>query len=197
MVDAGVSGAAAQPALGNVACNVTGTGKFAPKLTLTGVATTTVKFKFKEVSPTSGGCTGSVSVPNSAGSLSPVTVHGVTVKGVGSLKPTGPGNANACSVFTGSDTIGTIVVKYVWSATPAIAPSVVTYTNGVTPIVSGTPFDTIALQAAGATVTGTGSFAPPAAAPNTMLTNIAATCGAGWGPYPGFTIGLGSTIALP
>ncbi len=195
-VDAGVSGAAAPPATGSVSCNVTGIGKFSPKLTLLGNATA-VKFRFKEATPTSGGCTGSVSVPNSAGFLSPVTVTGVKVKGLGYLVPTGPGNANACSVFTASDTIGSITVKYIWAATPAIAPTVVTYNGGSGPIVSGTPLDTITLPATGTTVTGTGSFGPTFTALNTMLTNIPATCGSGWGPFPSFNIGLGSTISLP
>jgi hypothetical protein len=135
--------------------------------------------------------------PNSAGTLGPVTIHGVRIKGVGYLQPLGPGNANACPVFSSSDSIGSLTVKYVWSATPAIAPSIVTYTTGVAPIVIGGLTDTIALQSAGATMTGSGSFAPPATAPNTMLTNIAGACGSGWGPYAGFTIGVGSSIALP
>jgi len=196
-IDSGVSGASGPPASGNVSCPVTGTGRFSPKLTLAGIAITAVKFTFKEASPTSGGCTGTVMAPNSAGTLGPVIIHGVTIKGVGYLQPLGPGNANACSVFSSSDTIGSLTVKYVWSATPAIAPSFVTYTTGSAPIVTGGLTDTINLQAALAATTGTGSFAPPATAPNTMLTNIAGACGSGWGPYPTFTIGVGSSIALP
>ncbi len=197
-IDAGVSGASPQPAVGTVSCNVIGNGKFSPKLTLAGVTSTAVKFSFKEkANASTGGCAGSVMVPNSAGSLSPVTVHGVKISGAGYIQPIGPGNANACPVFTGQDTIGALTVKYVWNSTPNIAPSLVTYGVGAAPIVSGSPFDTISLQAAGSAVTGSGSFAPPVTAPNTMLTNIVSTCGSGWGPYAAFTIGAGSSIALP
>ncbi len=164
VVEPGVSSAAPLPsASGTVGCKIVGSGKFAPKLTLAGNATA-VKIHFSATSnPTSGplGCGGSATIPNSAGTLSPVNVTGVTITGAGYLVPLGPGNANKCSVFTASDTIGVIKVKYVWTAVPAIAPTVLTFTGGTAPIVSGSPFDTITLPApSGTSIVGTGSFTP-------------------------------------
>lgn len=196
-IDAGVASAAAPAATGSISCAVTGLGKFSPKLTLAGVATPAVKFRFLEVSPTAGGCAGTVFASNSAGAITPVTVTGVKVKGTGHIQSLSPGNANSCPLFTSSATIGALTVTYTWTSTPAIAPTIVTYGLGAAPIVSGSPLDTISLQAAGSATSATGSFAPPATAPNTMRTNIPSLCAAGWGPFPTFTIGLGSSIALP
>ncbi|HEY5109928.1 MAG TPA: hypothetical protein VII96_10010 [Acidimicrobiales bacterium] len=192
----GVSGAAAPAAVGSVTCAVTGVGKFSPKLTLPGtVGVTAEKYSFKEVSPTSGGCSGSASVSNSAGSLTPVTILGVKIKGTGFLIPPS-GLANACSVFNLADSIGSLTVKYTWSASPPIAPTIVTYTGGTAPVVSGSPLDTITLPATGTAVSGTGSFGASFAS-NIMLTNIPSVCAAGWGPFPSHTIGVGSSISLP
>ena len=194
VVGEGVSGAAPPPsASGSVSCKITGIGKFGPKLTLPGIAITGVKYKFAGASPTSGGCTSSAGVPNSAGFLSPVTINTVTVKGVGFLS--GPLNANSCAMFTTADTAGVVTVKFVWGASPAIAPTVITYSGGG-PVVSGSPFDTITLPS-GATMTATGSFSSPGTGTVTLLTNIVSTCSSTWGPYPTFAFGIGSTAVLP
>ena len=124
VVAPGVSGAAAPAAIGNVTCKVTGLGTFSPKLTLSGtIGVTAEKYSFKEVSP-AGGCGGTAGIPNSTGSLTPVTILGVTIKGTGFLKPPA-GLANACSVFNLADSIGSLKVTYTWSSVPAIAPTVV------------------------------------------------------------------------
>jgi len=192
----GVSGAAAPAAVGSVSCPVTGLGYFSPKLTFPGTTgVTAIKYHFKEASPTSGGCTGSAGVPNSAGSITPVTIFGVKIKGTGFLIPPS-GVANSCSAFNLADSIGSLTVKYTWSASPAIAPTTVTYVGGSTPVVSGSPLDTITLPATGTAVTGTGSFGASIAS-NIMLTNIPSLCTASWGPFPSHTIGVGSTISLP
>ncbi len=116
----------------------------------------------------------------------------------GSLVPLSLASPNKCSVFKGSDTIGAIKVKYVWASVPAIAPTVVTFTGGTTHIVAGAPFDKIVLPAAtGTTEVGTGSFTPSVHPLVGLKTNIASACVAGWGPYPTFTFGVGSVIALP
>jgi hypothetical protein len=193
VVGEGVSGAAPPSATGSVSCKFSGTGKFAPKLTATGVATTAVKFKFKGASPTSGGCTSAAGVPNSAGALTSVTINSVVVKGVGYLS--GPANANSCAVFSSADTAGVVKVKFTWGATPAIAPTFITYTGGL-PLVSGSPNDTITLPS-GATMTATGSFATPGTGTVTMLTNIVSACSSTWGPYPSFTFNPTSSVALP
>jgi hypothetical protein len=79
---------------------------------------------------------------------------------------------------------------------PAIAPTVVTYTGGVTLVVSGSPLDTITLPASDTAVSGTGSFGASFVS-NVVLTNIASTCAAGWGPLLTYAIKVGSTISLP
>ena len=193
IVSEGVSGAAPPHAVGSVACKISGAGGFGPKLTATGVPTTAVKFHFLGASPTSGGCGGSVGIPNSAGFLTPVTVNSVVVKGTGFLS--GPANANSCAVFSTLDAAGIVKVKFTWGAVPAIAPTVITYTSGG-PVVSGSPTDTITLPS-GATMTATGSFSTPGTGTVTLLTNIVTACSATWGPYPTFTFNPGSTVVLP
>ncbi len=193
VVGEGVSGAAAPSASGSVSCKITGTGKFSPKLTATGVNTTGVKFRFLGASPTSGGCTSSAGVPNSAGTVTPVTINTVAVKGVGFLA--GPANANACAIFSSADAVGSVTVRFNWGSVPAIAPTFITYSAGG-PVVSGSPNDTITLPS-GATMTATGSFSTPGTGTVTLLTNIVSTCSATWGPYPTFTFGVGSNVVLP
>ena len=196
MVTPGVSSAAPAAAVGNVSCPVTGVGRFSPKLTFLGtIGVTAEKYSFKEASPTSGGCTGSAGVPNSAGFVTPVTIFGVKIKGTGFLIPPS-GLANACSVFNLADSIGSLTVKYTWSSSPAIASTTVTYTGGSTPIVSGSPMDVMTLPATLTAVSGVGSFGATTAL-NMMLTNIPSTCSAGWGPFATHSIGLGSVISLP
>jgi hypothetical protein len=193
VVGEGVSGAVPLSATGSVSCTISGTGTFAPKLTAAGVPVTAVKLKFKGASPTSGGCTSSAGVVNSAGTVTPVTIHSVVVKGAGYLS--GPANANSCAVFTAADAAGVVKVKFTWGATPAIAPTVITYTAGL-PLVSGIGTDTMTLPS-GATMTATGSFSAPGTGTVTLLTNIVKACSATWGPYAAFTFNPASSVALP
>jgi hypothetical protein len=193
VVGEGVSGAAPPSATGSVSCKISGSGKFGPKLTAAGIATNAVKFNFTGASPTSGGCTSSAGVPNSAGFLTPVTINSVTVKGVGYL--TGPLNANSCAVFSTADAVGVVKVRFIWGASPAIAQTIITYSAGL-PLVSGSPNDTITLPS-GATMTATGSFSTPGTGTVTLLTNIVSACSSTWGPYPTFTFNPSSSISLP
>jgi hypothetical protein len=186
----GVSGATPPPASGTVGCKISGSGKFAPKLTVPG-SHPTVKIKFTATA--TGGCGGQAGAGGAV-----VNITGVTIKGVGVLTSLAPGNANSCANFTTADTIGTVKVKFSWVSSPAIAPTVVTYTGGTAPIVSGTPLATIRFPAAaGTTVAGTGSFTPSVNPVVNLATSIASPCAAGWGPYPAFTITAGSYITLP
>jgi len=188
---------AAPVASGSVACTVTGKGAFTPALTLTG-GSSSLGINFGAVSPTSGGCFSSATAPNSAGLTVPVTITAVSITGTGSLVPIGSGSPNKCAVFRAADTIGVIKVKYTWTSTPAIAPTVLTFTGGTTHIVSGATLDNIVLPAAtGTTEVTTGSFAPAVHPLVGLKTSIAAPCAAGWGPYPAFTINTGSLITLP
>ncbi len=180
-------------AIGNVTCVVSGTGKFSPKLTPTGVATTAVKTTFKGVTPTSGGCSGSASIPNSAGSLTPVTIFGATFKGAGYYS--GVLNANSCPVFSTIDGVGVIKMKITWASAPAIAPTVLTFASGGPAVTVGAT-DTITLPS-GATIAATGSFsAPPPPAILAMVTNIVGVCSATWGPYAHYTFGVGSSLSV-
>jgi len=193
IVGEGVSAAVPPGAHGSVSCHFAGVGRFGPKLTPAGNPVTAVKFLFHGASPSSGPCTSSAVVPNTGGTLTPVAIHGVVVKGAGYLA--GPANANSCAVFSTTDAVGIVKVKLVWVATPAIAPTVITYSAGG-PVVSGSPTDVITLPS-GATMTATGSFSIPGTGTVTLLTNIVSACSASWGPYPSFTFGIGSSVALP
>ena len=180
-------------AVGSVSCTVTGTGKFYPKLTPVGTHVTAVKTMFKGAAPTSGGCSGTVSAPNSTGTLTPVTIYSATFKGAGSY--TGPLNANSCSVFSTADGVGTIKMKINWIASMAIAPTKLTFTSGGPAVTVGAT-DTITLPS-GATIAATGSFsAPPPPAVLAMVTNIVGACSAGWGPYAHYTFGAGSSLSV-
>ncbi len=180
-------------AVGNVTCVDSGIGKFAPKLTPTGVATTAVKTTFKGATPTSGGCTGSAGVMNSAGTITPVTIFAAIFKGAGYY--TGILNANSCPVFSTVDGVGVIKVKINWVASPAIAPTVLTFTSGGPAVTVGAT-DTITLPS-GATIAATGSFsAPLPPAVIAMVTNIVGTCSSTWGPYGAYTFGAGSFLSV-
>ncbi len=196
VINSGVASALAPSATGSVVCNVTGKGSFTPGLTLAGSATP-VHISFGAA--TTSGCFSAAVAPNSAGSLSPVTITGVSITGAGTMVPLSTGLlANKCAVFKSSDTIGVIKVHYNWVSVPAIAPTTVTYTGGTAHIVSGTPLDNIVLPAtSGTTWAGTGSFTPSVHPLVGLKTNIVSACAAGWGPYVPFTINTGSLIALP
>ena len=196
VVDAGVAGAAGPAASGTIGCKVTGSGTFSPKLTLSG-SSTAVKINFKA----KGGCSGTVTAPNSAGALGPVTVASVSISGTGYFKKSGAGFANKCSAVQSSDKIGVITVTYNWTSSPSIAPTVVTFTGGTpslfTPIIATSMFDKIKLPDPSGTVAATtGSFAPAVAPVVVLDTNVKKTCGAGWS-YLAFNVVPGSYVNLP
>jgi hypothetical protein len=181
------------PASGTLQCNISGNGKFAPKLTAAGLAVTAVKTKFKGVG---SGCTGTATTTNSAGTTSPVTIPNVKIKGAGYIQPTGPGNANACAVFTASDGVGMIKVKITYpGAAPAIAPTVVTYSVGGPYVSNNAGSDRLSLPS-GATTTITGSFATASNAQITLDTLIVNLCSSTWGPYSTFTFGPTSLLNI-
>ncbi len=193
LVSTGTASAVPLPkAVGSVGCKVSGAGKFAPKLTPAGTAVTILKTVFTGSS--TGGCGGSAGIPNTAGTLTPVTITGAAFKGVGYYN--GAPHPDSCPSFTTADVVGIIKVKIVWSSVPAIAPTVLTFTSGSSPVVSGSPTDTITLPS-GATITATGSFSlplPPAVI--SQLTNIVSTCSLTWGPYATYTFGPGSFLTV-
>lgn len=194
IVTGGTAGAVPQPAVGSVTCAVHGKGTFGPPLTAAGVATTAVKTTFKGKSyPAS--CSGTVGIPSSTGTLTPVTVHGAKFKGTGYY--TGTSFANSCPVWSSTDSVGAMNIKIVWSATPAIANTTVKLTGPGLPVVSGAGTDTITLPS-GATVAVSGSFAtPPPTFLLTMVTNIVAACSTTWGPYPTYVFGgTGSVLSI-
>jgi hypothetical protein len=194
VVDAGVGNAMPPPAAsGTLQCNITGNGKFSPKLTAAGIAITAVKTKFKGVG---SGCTGTATTTNSAGTTTPVTIPNVKIKAAGFIQPTGPGNANACAVFTASDGVGSIKVKITYpGASPAIAPTVVTYSVGGPYVSNNAGSDRLSLPS-GASTTITGSFATATTALITLDTLIVNTCSSTWGPYPTFTFGPTSLLNI-
>ncbi len=177
------------PAYGTANCSITGNGTFHPHLTATGSSVhETIKFT---------GATGSCvtgPIVNAAGI--PVTITGMTVKGVGKLiNPTSTTSfANSCTGFNTQDTIQGLKLKVVWAATPAIKSTTVVYLNGTSPLVTPVgPFDEIAAPA-GATTTITGSFSTSPAALLTLVTNVLNACSSTWGPYAAFTFGSGSSL---
>lgn len=190
----GVASATPHPqAYGSMTCAVTGVGKFGPKLTASGTPVTAVKTVFKGVAG-SGGCTGTAGIPNTAGTLTPVAISGAKFTGAGYYR--GPANANSCPVFSSTDSVGAMTIVIKWIATPSIADTVVTLSSPGSPVVSGSPTDTITLPS-GATVVVAGSFSsPPPTFLLSMLTNIVSTCSSTWGPYPGYTFGTGSSLSI-
>ncbi len=193
VLGSGVSGAAPLPAHGTVSCTDAGTGAFMPKLTLPG-SSRGLAIKFHGAGTS---CTSSATTVSSTGVVTPVTITGVAIKGVGKLMSLNTGFANACATFDSFDTIAAVKVKFVWTATPAIAPTVITYVGGTSNIVSGAITDNITFPATGTTETGSGSFTPPVNPTVILATNISAPCVPGWGPYHIFTFGAGSSISLP
>lgn len=181
------------PASGTLQCNISGNGGFSPKLTASGQAITAVKTKFKGVG---SGCTGTATTTNSAGTTSPVTIPNVKIKAAGYIQPTGPGNANACAVFTSSDGVGMIKVKITYpGVSPAIAPTIVKYSVGGPYVTNNAGSDRLSMPSGAATVI-TGSFATASNAQITLDTVIVNTCSSTWGPYPTFTYGLTSLLNI-
>lgn len=189
-VDTGVASAMPLAAYGTANCAISGSGTFHPHLTASGSsAGETIKFM-----GTGSSCTGSASVTTAG---TPVTITGMTIKGVGKLINPATGTfANSCSGFNTQDVIRAMKVKVTWTSTPAIRPTKITYINGTIPLVS--PLGTVDEISApsGATTTITGSFASSPAALLTLVTNVLDTCSSTWGPYSAFTFGSGSSLNI-
>jgi hypothetical protein len=176
---------AAPVASGSVGCKVLGTGKFHPKLTLAG-SPGGVKFTFKGQS---SGCSSSAMVGST-----PVTVTGATITASGFWNLPSGGSGSSCASLT-ADLLGTLKIKYKWTASTPIAPTTVTTTGGVPWTVVGSAYHFT--LPAGATITSsTGSFAPVSPQVMDLTTNIASPCSAGWGPYPTFTFGSPAFFTL-
>jgi hypothetical protein len=149
LLSAGAAPAAASvPGAGKVTCPVAGgTGILSPGLTSTG-SSNAVKISFHGTFVTNH-CTSAVTQPPAD------QVTGGTFTGGGYY--TGP-MASSCAKFDGVDVVGRITVTITWNTTGTpIAPTTIVYKNNPK-TVSGSPFDTIALNAPPGTATKSGSF---------------------------------------
>jgi hypothetical protein len=105
--------------------------------------------------------------------------------------PPGGGPGSSCGNFDGPDVVGTITVTIHWTTTGTpLTATTITYSNNPG-TVSGSPTDTIVLNASPGTAVKSGSFA---SASTPALTKLATsipgpTCGAG--PFTTFTITAG------
>ncbi len=187
-VGTGTAFAMPLPANGAANCSITGSGTFLPHLTAAGSSVAeAIKFH-----GTTGTCSTSA-VVTTAGT--PVTITGMTVKGVGKLVDPSTGSfANSCTGFNTQDTIAKLKLKVTWTSVPAIAPTKVTYVNGTVPLVTPSGlFDDVSAPS-GATTTIVGSFATSPSALLSLITNVVNACSSTWGPYAGFTFGTGSYL---
>ena len=134
-VGTGTAFAMPLPANGAANCSITGSGTFLPHLTAAGSSVAeAIKFH-----GTTGTCSTST-VVTTAGT--PVTITGMTVKGVGKLVDPSTGSfANSCTGFNTQDRIAKLKLKVTWTSVPAIAPTKVTYVNGTVP--PGYPLGTV------------------------------------------------------
>jgi hypothetical protein len=179
------AGASGPPhATGTVLCGISsGSGTLSPGLTPVG-SPGGVKITFAAKFST-GNCASNVVSPTG------VAVIGGSIKGSGFYNgPASGGPGSSCAAFDGADAVGKIVVKITWLTTGGpIAATKVVYKNN-TGTVSGSPTDTITLQAPTGTAVKHGSFAtPPTAPPNmTQLTTTIPSPPCGPGPFSTFTI---------
>ena len=133
---------------GKVSCPIAGgTGTLSPGLTTNGGANA-VKIGFHGTFVMNN-CTSEVILP--AGD----TVTGGTFTGGGYYRGS---MGSSCANFDGADVVGRIEVTITWNTTgTSIAPTTIVYRHNPG-TVSGTPFDTIALNAPPGTATKSGSF---------------------------------------
>ena len=152
--------AAAVPGSGHVTCPVEdGTGILSPGLTSTGSGAGTVKINFHGEFATNK-CTSAVTQPPGD------QVTGGTFTGGGWYNGA---PADSCANFDGADVVGQITVIINWRTTGTpIAPTTIVYKNNPK-TVSGSPFDTIALNAPAGTAVKSGSFS---SAPTPHLTQL-------------------------
>ncbi len=180
--------AAASPpvkASGRVTCYVqTGSGTVEPGLTPAGKAggvkiNFTGKFASKK-------CESSVTKPKGD------QVVGGSFSGTGYFNgPATGGSGSSCSNFDGGDIVGRITVTIRWITTGApIAPTTIAYANN-SGTVSGSPTDTIALNAPPGTATKSGSFNSASTPAETKIETSLPGPSCGAGPFSSFTISFG------
>jgi hypothetical protein len=152
--------AAAVPGSGHVTCPIKdGTGMLSPGLTSTGNGAGTVKIIFNGTLATHR-CTSAVTQPPGD------QVTGGTFTGNGWYNGA---QASSCANFDGVDVVGQVTVIINWRTTGMpIAPTKIVYNNNPK-TVSGSPFDTIALNAPPGTAVKSGSFS---SAPTPHLTQL-------------------------
>jgi hypothetical protein len=169
------------PATGTVGCKVIGAGVFHPMLTLAGSAGG-VKYSY---TAKSNDCSANAHV-----GAATVNITGVTIQANGYWNPTvGPSGSKCATLPT--DKVGALSMTFTWTSVPAIAPTVLTTKLGEPWRPTGAILDYKFPRIGGFVAPGSvGSFTPPGAGgfTYTFTTNIVNPCGAGWGPYPNFTI---------
>jgi hypothetical protein len=186
-VPAAPAAAAPPAASGSVSCNIAGMGKFGPQLTAPGTVTH-LKIKFN------GKSTNCTSAAGAGGAV--VNIQQANFKGAGKLVDPATGLWNGCNDFTNFDQIGFVKMKISWVSTPPIAPSIVTYTSGTSPLVSNNAGSDRLNFPTGASITITGSFATATNAIMTHDTAIPNACTATWGPVPTYNFGSTSILSI-
>lgn len=182
LLPAGASAVASVHGVGKVTCFIQGgTGTLSPGLTPTGSAGG-VKINFNGTL-VKNQCKSAVTKPKGD------QVIGGTFTGTGFYdSPPAGGPGSSCANFDGPDVVGSITVTINWATTGVpIAPTTIVYT-GNPGTVSGSPTDTITLNAPPGTATKSGSFSAASTAALTQLvTDLPGpTCGAG--PFATFNI---------
>lgn len=176
---------AAVHASGKVTCFIKGgSGTLSPGLTPAG-SPGGVKINFKGTFVT-GQCASAVTKPKG----DQVTGGSFTGTGFYDSPPAG-GPGSSCANFDGPDVVGMITVTISWTSTgPPILPTTISYASNPG-TVSGSPTDTIVLNAPPGTATKSGSFGSASTPALTkMVTNLPGpTCGAG--PFGTFNITTG------
>ncbi|HEY2575845.1 MAG TPA: hypothetical protein VGI74_06010 [Streptosporangiaceae bacterium] len=173
---------AAAHASGKVTCFIqSGSGTLSPGLTPAGSAGS-VKINFNGKFVT-GQCSSAVTKPKGD------QVTGGTFTGTGFYDaPPAGGPGSSCANFDGPDVVGRITVTIHWTTTGTpITPTAISYASNPG-TVSGSPTDTIVLNAPPGTATKSGSFGSATTPAITkMVTNLPGpTCGAG--PFGTFSI---------
>ncbi len=182
LLPAGASAIASAHAVGKVTCFVQGgSGTLSPGLTPAGSAGG-VKINFKGTL-VKNQCKSAVTKPKGD------QVIGGTFSGTGFYNaPPAGGPGSSCANFDGPDVVGKITVTIHWATTGiAITPTTIVYASNPG-TVSGSPTDTITLNAPPGTATKSGSFdAASTAALTQLVTDLPGpTCGAG--PFGTFHI---------
>src|SRR5271165_4768187 len=149
VADAGVGGASKAIGTGSGTCRgLTGTGKVHGALS-ENAQPGTQRYEAVYVNAASSDCTFDATVGSSS---TPVTITGVSVRAKAYVINPGSGALASCADFNSVEVLKELVVHLTWTASPPIAPSVVTLGGPATaPFVSGGPDDTFALTGPGNT----------------------------------------------